>query len=317
MTTRSSQPGGSKRRSRRWCFTINNPSENDDPQRWDGYVYLIWQKERGELGTVHLQGFVVWDNARTLSYCRCKSSRAHWEIARGTLEQNKKYCSKEEGREDGPWIRGHEPRPGTRSDILEATAMIDEGYDLREIALSHPDTYVRYHNGLKSYRLETASDRAGQPNIIILWGPSGCGKSRLVRDTFPGAYRKPKKEQGGDWWDGYHTQDAVVFDDFYSWISYDQILRILDWYPLLVKISGGYVRLIANTFVFTSNQDPMDWYRGGHNGRPERDRSALWRRFKDFGLVLKWGLVGRRNQSGSMTYTNDWVPDNRFREMDL
>lgn len=290
------------RRARNWCFTINNPTEVDDPQQWGDYAYLVWQKERGEQGTVHLQGYVVWNNPQRLNYVRCKNARAHWEIARGTHEQNEKYCTKEDGREDGPWIRGVKPRPGTRNDIHDVTKMIDEGATLKEIALAYPVPYVKYHNGFKSYRLETSPDRSGEPNIIVLWGPSGCGKSKTVHGVFKDGYRKPK----GKWWDGYSTQNTVVFEDFYSWISYDEILRVLDWYPMLVEIKNGYVRLVANTFVFTSNQDPMEWYRGGRDGRPERDRSALWRRFKDFGIILRYDV-------GS----EDFVMDCRFRNMNL
>lgn len=292
------------RRSRRWCFRISNPTEEDNPEGWSDWRYLVWQKEQGEHGerTIHLQGYVVWNQARTFNWVKCQHEGAHWEQARGNLEQNIAYCTKEETRIAGPWIRGHKPQAGKRNDIHDCTDMLDRGASLREVALAYPVPYVKYHNGFKSYRLETAQDRSGQPNIIILWGPTGCGKSKLVYDTFPQAYRKPK----GKWWDGYHTQDTVVFDDFYSWITYDEILRILDWYPLMVEIKNGYVRLVANTFVFTSNKDPMLWYVGGRDGRPERNRNALWRRFKDFGLVMQWSDL-----------TDDFVSDLRFNNMVL
>lgn len=292
------------RRSRRWCFTINNPETDgpltDDPHSWEATRYLIWQLEAGESGTSHYQGFVVFDNAYNLSRVRRTCPRAHWEITRGTLDDNIKYCSKAEGRIDGPWERGNRPHPGKRNDLHECTAMIDSGKSMRKVALAYPAVYVKYHIGLKSYRLETCQARHAEPNIIILWGPTKCGKSKTVHSVFPKAYRKPK----GIWWDGYHTQDTVVFDDFYGWIAYDEILRILDWYPLLVQFKGGYVNLLANTFVFTSNRDPMDWYRGGHNGQPERERSALWRRFQEFGVVMEWR-------------DGDYQLDTRFSNMEL
>lgn len=288
-------------RSRNWCFTINNPDLADDPQLWDNTRYICWQKEQGESLTPHLQGYVVWTRPYALSWCRRMNSRAHWEIARGTLDQNIKYCTKEP-RLDGPWTRGLKPQQGKRSDILDVTEALDDGSTMREVALSFPAAYVKYHSGFYKYRLETAPDRYAEPNILILHGPSGCGKSKLVHATFPGAYRKPK----GKWWDGYHTQEAVIFDDFYSWISYDEILRILDWYPLMVEFKNGYVRLLASTFVFTSNQNPSEWYRGGRDGGPDRDRSALWRRFKQFAVVIKY-----------CSYRKDWYPDTQFKDMPL
>lgn len=310
-----------RRRSRNWVFTLNNPGdeESEDPQSWNGYRYLVWQKERGEEGTPHLQGLVVWNNPQALSWCRNQNSRAHWEIMRGTLDQSIKYCTKEDTREDGPWTRGRKPQPGKSKLLIDACEMLDNGASMREVALSYPATYCQYQSGLKSYRMETSQDRSGEPHIIILWGPSGCGKSQLVHATFPRAYRKPK----GKWWDGYHTQQTVVFDDFYSWISYDEILRILDWYPLLVEVKQSYVRLVANTFVFTSNQDPMDWYRGGRDGAPERDRKALWRRFKQFAMVMKYCDVCSNCRHESMKcrckrfheLIKDFAVDTRFRDM--
>lgn len=86
-------------RSRRWVFTLNNPSL-DDLATLNGwpYRYMVWQKERGESGTPHYQGFVIFHQAKSLSVLKTKMhDRAHWEMMRGTLEQNIKYCSKDEG----------------------------------------------------------------------------------------------------------------------------------------------------------------------------------------------------------------------------
>lgn len=279
------------RRSRRWCFTINNPCEStDDPENWamQDIAYMIWQREQGLNETQHYQGAICFRVPKTLNQCKRYCERAHWEIMIADLNANIKYCTKEEGRLDGPWEKGRKPMPGKSKALIDACDMISKGKSLRAVAKAYPDTYVRHHTGLKSYRLEISPDRSGEPNIILISGPTGCGKSKVVHSTFRKAYRLPKPERGAPcYWDGYHTQEAVILDDFYSWISYDQLLRILDWYPIMVPIKHGYVRLHANTFVFTSNKDPFAWYAGG-NGRPTLDRSALWRRFQDFGIWYKW-----------------------------
>ena len=36
-------------------FTINNPEDAQLPRTWEGVQYAIWQVEKGEAGTVHLQ----------------------------------------------------------------------------------------------------------------------------------------------------------------------------------------------------------------------------------------------------------------------
>ena len=49
-----------------WVFTINNPTEDDNPQRWDGVRYLVYQKEKGKEGTQHYQGYVVFEKKKSL-----------------------------------------------------------------------------------------------------------------------------------------------------------------------------------------------------------------------------------------------------------
>lgn len=90
------------RGSRRWCFTLNNWTESE----FDRLVefgssssrcrYLCFASEVGEVGTPHLQGYVVLTQNTRLTWLRNHlCDRAHFEHARGSSEVNKKYCSKE------------------------------------------------------------------------------------------------------------------------------------------------------------------------------------------------------------------------------
>lgn len=89
-----------------WCFTLNNYSEADRlsiisefkkdlTNRW------IVGKEKGAQGTPHLQGYIkTMRRIRPMErYKLClnaeRKTRIHWEAARGTLEDNYNYCSKE------------------------------------------------------------------------------------------------------------------------------------------------------------------------------------------------------------------------------
>lgn len=67
--------------AKRWCFTINNPSEDDywwlnekgdkevAKELMDKYKikYFICQEEVGEEGTFHIQGFVIFHKQIRLS----------------------------------------------------------------------------------------------------------------------------------------------------------------------------------------------------------------------------------------------------------
>lgn len=86
--------------AKRWCFTINNPTDAeyqalvDSHNRFD---YLVIGRERGDLGTPHLQGFVILQTRLRLRNVKLLPgfARAHLEAARGTPQQASDYCKKE------------------------------------------------------------------------------------------------------------------------------------------------------------------------------------------------------------------------------
>ena len=91
-----------------WLLTFNNPHE-DLEEEFKGLLgthcsYWIYEKERGEQGTEHYQGFVQLKIKARL--CTVKNilglGRGHLEKRSGTAEEARDYCKKE-GRwqEDG------------------------------------------------------------------------------------------------------------------------------------------------------------------------------------------------------------------------
>ena len=65
----------------------------------------------------------------------------------------------------------------------------------------------------------------------------------------------------------------MVLDDFYGWIKFDEMLRLLDRYPLLVETKGGTTHFTSRFIHITSNKHPSSWYKRGHY------YDALFRRF--------------------------------------
>lgn len=118
------------------------------------------------------------------------------------------------------------------------------------------------------------------PVISIYWGDSGTGKTKKALSEEPDAYILTKPHSNGCvWFDGYYDQKCIIFDEFYGWVPYDLLLRILDRYPLRLQIKGGDVQLQATKFIFTSNKEWREWY-------PNVDNlSALERRIREFGSV--------------------------------
>lgn len=84
-------------RGRKWCFTVNNFTENELTQITNDFKHdkIIIGKEVGEEGTPHLQGYVEFKNAISFNSLKKILKRAHIEKAKGTTEDNIRYCSKE------------------------------------------------------------------------------------------------------------------------------------------------------------------------------------------------------------------------------
>lgn len=246
-------------RSRAWCFTINNPEDVAAPQAWP-YSYLVYQQEAGEQGTSHLQGYIYTEHPQRLVGMKKLDARAHWEVAKGTAEQNRVYCTKEAGRLAGPFEFGSLPRQGKRNDLNDLKESLDAGRPLSEIANTHFTQFLKYSRGIEKYQLLNTKPRDWETKVRVYWGETGVGKTRLCHDKYPTAYWKTKSNGSNNWWDGYINQEIVIIDEFYGWFTWDFILRLLDRYPLSVETKGGAVQFVAKKIIFTSNSHPKEWY---------------------------------------------------------
>lgn len=149
---------------------------------------------------------------------------------------------------------------------------------------------MKYHKGLQFAQTLLSKRRTPEvaPEIQIYWGDSGTGKTRKALEENPGAYILTKPNGNNiTWFDGYEGQDTIILDEFYGWIAYDLLLRILDRYPLKLQIKGGFVECSATKFVITSNKPWTEWY-------PNiEDKSALERRIREFGRITHFTSLGK------------------------
>ena len=116
---------------------------------------------------------------------------------------------------------------------------------------------VKYGNGIKNAARQFAEKRNHVMEVIVLVGLTGTGKSRLAAQLAgPDVYYKPR----GEWWDDYDGQFSVILDDFYGWLKYDEMLRLLDRYPHKVPIKGSFMEFNSKRIIITSNSEVCDWY---------------------------------------------------------
>lgn len=144
----------------RWVFTLNNPTPQEIESintafSSDEVKYGVVGKERGENGTPHLQGFVIFHAVKRFNAAKqFISPRCHLERARGTSVQASDYCKK-----DGDFqVWGELPdKAGKRTDIenyKDWVKSLDHMPTEREIADEFPSLFVRYKaNVLRLARL--------------------------------------------------------------------------------------------------------------------------------------------------------------------
>lgn len=267
---------GATIRSRGWCFTINNYTSDDEHHvfnlAWYS-KYVVCGKEVGESGTPHLQGYVYFQDAKTMSAVSAYLPRAHLEKARGTAEENYQYCTKENDYyEYGE--KPLEPRDGGR---LEKERWELALAAVTENRLEDVPADILGRN-LKSLQYAATALKVSKRNLedteeSMEWyyGESGTGKSRKAREENPGAYLKMCNK----WWDGYQGQDVVIIEDFDS--DHKMLCHHLkiwaDRYPFPAEVKGGKIDIRPRKIIVTSNYRPDDIW------TDEKDLDPILRRF--------------------------------------
>jgi hypothetical protein len=94
--------------SRKWCFTLNNPTMSGDELGTDLRDRLakayVFQKEAAASGTEHYQGVVEFKSP-VAGATVAKYFRWHTEVCRD-WDAAQIYCSKSDTRVAGPWVYG-------------------------------------------------------------------------------------------------------------------------------------------------------------------------------------------------------------------
>ena len=259
-------------RSRAYCFTINNPMQEDmdDLDALPGVSYGICGEETGAEGTVHLQGYVRFENARAFHAVSTLLPRAHLEAANGTPAQNYAYCTKEG---NVVWEEGTMPTDGGAQEKKRwADAWqhaMDGDFDLidPQIKFTHYSTMKRIY---KDHQAKP--DDAEGVTGVWYYGKSGAGKSKAARVNFPNAYLKMCNK----WWDGYQGEDSVIIDDFD--LSHSVLAHHLkiwaDRYSFMAEMKGEALQIRPLNIVVTSQ------YRPDQIWQDEETLEAIGRRFK-------------------------------------
>lgn len=252
-------------RSRNFVFTINNysPEEVDIVKGWECKYVKFGKEVAPTTGTPHLQGYVCFENQMTLSALKKKYSIGdnHWEVMRGTPEQNDVYCEK-----DGDvFEKGTKPLSpaekgsGEKRRWADAFDAVKEGrlQDVPKDILCSKLKNIQYAVKAVSECGWNRSTIDGALDHEWIVGDTGCGKSRSARERYPDAY---VKDPTTPWWDGYDGQEVVIIDDFdkFQVKQGGDMKRWLDRYAFQAQFKGGYLFIRPRKIIVTSQYRPSE-----------------------------------------------------------
>lgn len=268
-----------------WCFTWNSEYGGMVVEGWlkKEAAYYVFQEERGEeTQRKHFQGYVQFRNKKRLTGVRKVIPGAHWEPARGSPDQNRKYCTKIETRCGGPWEYGEISFSGKRNDIHGAMRTLETD-GVRGVLEQYPEIYLKYPKALNSAKLLQKTPKGPKhyvPKTVVLCiGETGTGKSKWAREQI-GEDEYYYLHSNTKWFDGYSDQDIAIFDDYCGALDIEKLLNITDNYDdIVVEAKGLVIPFYPTRIIFTTNIHPKDWY----TYKP-RQIEALARRFKEVRL---------------------------------
>lgn len=276
------------------CFTLNNYSVYEFSKLRDlnklipdKLKYVIFQRERAPgTGTKHIQGYICAVNPQSIKGWKkiIGTDRVHIECARGTAEENRAYCSKEESRDTGgsepgdsefcgPIEYGVVPEQGRRTDLVGlVNAAIDTSVPIVDVMRASPEAFLKFYRGALAIRSLVIGRRDFKTQVFWLYGPTGTGKSRVAHQIAPSAYWK---QGSSKWWCGYDGHEDVVIDDYRRDLcTFSELLRLLDRYPMQVEAKGVSHQFVAKRIFITTPKNPESTW----EGRVEEDLQQLSRR---------------------------------------
>lgn len=227
----------------------------------------------------HLQCYLHMVSTTRWSALSAKFPRAWIQLARGNVEQNQRYCRKQDteatefGKAPTPTGQSGGRANKQRWEDAKALALADR---VEEIP---GDIYIPYYNGLNAIARDHQIAPADLPPLrefqVGYWyyGPSGSGKTYAAIHEFPGAYRKIAANK---WWDGYNGEENVIIDDLdqkHDYLGF--YLKIwADRYAFQVEMKGKSRLVRPKKVIVTSNWHIKEIWQDSQTVEP------LLRRFK-------------------------------------
>jgi len=168
-----------KDRSRGWCFTLNNYTE--DSILWLDSLdvqYIIYGKEIGKKGTPHLQGYLYLKNPKTFKTIVEKYLCESYHIEPSKQKHTAAailYCMKDNNYTE----RGQRPRQGHRSDLDLIRVDLTNKVDEKKIAKDYFPQWCQYRRAFNEYKDLIANEKT---TTLVFYDEDICSSAAKAYD---------------------------------------------------------------------------------------------------------------------------------------
>ena len=240
------------------------------------YCCLCFEETKKSMKHVHI--FILFESNMRFSTLKNKFPQgAHFERCNGSVAQNRDYILK-----GGKWIGSEKEETSLKDTFWEypsfesldlstpaearnqkVLTLLDQDCSNYEIMHIVDGTW-KFTNQINAARQEIVAqefmNKYRDVNVTYLYGKTGTGKTysifkkhgpqNICRIT---TYRDGKKV----YFDDYHNEDVIVFEEFNSQIQIQEMLNLLDKYPL--RLPARYADKVAcYTQVYITSNKPLE-----------------------------------------------------------
>lgn len=258
-------------RGLRWTFTLNNYTEDEEAllKALPDVSFMIYGHEVApQTGTPHLQGFIVFESRKYLSWIKNNTSpRMHLEIARGTVSQNIDYCSKGSNIViigEAPYEQWERAAQANRNRWDNARNLAREGrFD--EIP---SDLWLKFRKAFEQeYQDEQINNQEPFDNLkdhfLWIYGEPGTGKSHFAREIAKAISPEcePFLKQVNKWWSGYRGQKVVIIEEIQPDLPQPLIGMFKQWFDkweFSCETKGGQFTKIRPPYIIVTSNYSID-----------------------------------------------------------
>lgn len=244
------------------------------------YKYSIFQYEKGESGTPHFQGFIIFKIAKRFSTMKLYFPFGHFEKCRGSSAENREYCSKSETKISGPYEDGEFAEERARTDISEFINLVQAGATKKELAKLSSHLYLKERNKIEQIYADTFEDfrcRCRDVDVTYIYGDSGVGKSTYIRRKIGLKNSFFVHEYDHSMFTNYDYEDNLILDEFDGSIKLQKLNQLLDVMPIEMRGLNCLKYGVYHHVYIISNYKPTELYSEIKNNQPKIFQSFMRR----------------------------------------